>query len=320
MTLKKVVPQLITLVVVLSALVLGWFAWNHYTRSPWTRDARVSADVVTLSADVSGRIVRLLVRDNQHVDKGQLLLEVDPVSYILAVEHAQRSIEVAKAALGQSQAAIISSAAQLKQRQSEERRRRTLKQGFAISGEEWEKSNTDVAVARAKLLSNQSDLGLAEANVQLAISTLTQAQLNLERTRVFSPVNGYVTNLLTREGNYADTGKALMALVDSDSFYVSGYFEETKLPRISEGDRVHVQLMAGDSFEGVVQSIAFAITDRESTVGSRLLANINPTYTWVKLAQRIPVRIAIDPEYKKRGRLRAGTTATLSVVSDVQSP
>ncbi|UVL43530.1 HlyD family secretion protein [Pseudomonas sp. B21-040] len=316
---KKTVAQLVTLAVVGLAVLLGWFAWEHYTRSPWTRDARVRADVVTLSADVSGRIVSLQVQDNQHVQKGQLLLEIDPARYALAVEHAKRSVEVAKATQGQSQASIISSEALLKQRQSEERRRRTLKQGFAISGEEWEKSSTEVAVAQAELLRNQANLGLAQANVQLAIAALSQAELDLQRTRVVAPVSGYVTNLLTREGDFASGGSALLALVDSESFYLSGYFEETKLPRIEEGRPVRIQLMSGETFGGVVQSIAFAITDRENSPGSRLLANINPSYTWVKLAQRVPVRIQIDPQYAGKGRLRAGTTATVTVLENINN-
>jgi multidrug resistance efflux pump len=301
--LRKILARLTTVAVVLLAFVLGWFAWEHYTRAPWTRDARVRADVVTLSADVSGRIVALRVQDNQHVDKGQLLLEIDPARYILAVEHAKRSVEVSKATLGQSEATIVASEALLRQRQSEERRRRTLKQRFAISGEEWEKSSTEVAVAQAELLRNQANLGLAQAN----------AELDLQRTRVEAPVSGYVTNLLTRQGDYAAAGGALLALVDSDSFYVSGYFEETKLPRIGEGDRVRIELMSGETFGGTVQSIAFAIADRENLPGGRLLANINPSYTWVKLAQRVPVRIKIDADYAGKDKLRAGTTATVTV-------
>jgi multidrug resistance efflux pump len=317
--LKKILSHLTTLAVVALAFVLGWFAWEHYTRAPWTRDARVRADVVTLSADVSGRIVSLGVQDNQHVDKGQLLLEIDPARYSLAVEHARRSVEVAKASLGQSEATIVSSEALLHQRQSEERRRRTLKERSAISGEEWEKSSTEVAVAQADLLRNQANLGLAQANVQLAIAALTQAELDLKRTRVESPVSGYVTNLLTREGDYAAVGGPLLALVDSDSFYVSGYFEETKLPRIAEGDRVDIELMSGEKFGGTVQSIAFAIADRENLPGGRLLANINPSYTWVKLAQRVPVRIRIDEGYAGKDKLRAGTTATVTVEDNHKS-
>ena len=316
---KKILSHLTTVAVVVLAFVLGWFAWEHYTRAPWTRDARVRADVVTLSADVSGRIVRLGVQDNQHVDKGQLLLEIDPARYALAVEHARRSVEVAKASLGQSEATIVSSQALLRQRQSEERRRRTLKERSAISGEEWEKSNTEVSVAQADLLRNQANLGLAQANVQLAIAALTQAELDLQRTRVESPVSGYVTNLLTRQGDYATVGGPLLALVDSDSFYVSGYFEETKLPRIGEGDRVDIELMSGEKFGGTVQSIAFAIADRENLPGGRLLANINPSYTWVKLAQRVPVRIRIDEGYAGKDKLRAGTTATVTVEENPKS-
>ncbi|MFZ0153911.1 HlyD family secretion protein [Pseudomonas sp.] len=310
---KKVVAQASTLAIVLLALLLGWYAWEHYTRDPWTRDARVRADVVTLSADVSGRIIALHVADNQHVNKGDLLLEIDPARYDLAVEYARRAIEVSKASEGQARAQIVSSQALLKQRQSEEQRRRTLKQGFAISGEEWEKSNTDVAVAQAELMRGQSDLSLALANIHLAEAALTQAQLDLEHTRIYAPVSGYVTNLLTRQGDYASAAGPLLALVDSSSFYVSGYFEETKLPRIHVGSAVHVALMSGERFDGKVQSIAYAITDRENAPGSRLLANVNPSYTWVKLAQRIPVRIEIDPNYANKGTLRAGTTATVTV-------
>ncbi|WP_327437841.1 HlyD family secretion protein [Pseudomonas donghuensis] len=310
---NKLVAQVSTLVVVVLALVLGWFAWEHYTRAPWTRDARVRADVVTLSADVAGRIVSLKVADNQHVDKGELLLEIDPERYALAVEHARRAIEVARASEGLAQAAIISSQALLKQRQSEEQRRRTLKQGFAISGEEWEKSSTDVAVAQAELMRGQANLSLASANVQLASAALTQAELDLQRTRIYAPVSGYVTNLLTRQGDYASAGGPLLALVDSGSFHISGYFEETKLPRIHQGSKVDIALMSGERFQGWVQSIAYAITDRENAPGNRLLANINPSYTWVKLAQRIPVRIEIDPAYAGKANLRAGTTATVTV-------
>ncbi|UVJ46083.1 HlyD family secretion protein [Pseudomonas sp. LS1212] len=311
---KKILPQLITVCVVILALVLGWFAWEYYTRSPWTRDARVRADVVTLSADVSGRIVKLLVHDNQHVTKGDLLLQIDPERYELAVAHARRAVEVARASLGQSQAAIVAVQAQLRQRRSEESRRSRLRQTSSISSEEWEKSSTDVAVTEAQLLREQANLRLAQANVQLAEAALTQADLDLQRTQVVAQVSGYVTNLLTRQGDYAVAGHALLALVDSSSFHVNGYFEETKLPRIHEGDRVKIQLMSGERFEGVVESIAYAISDRENLPGTRLLANINPSYTWVKLAQRVPVRIRVDAQVAQRLRLRAGTTATVTII------
>lgn len=311
--LKPVLAKGLTLAVLALAVVLGWFAWDYYTRAPWTRDARVRADVVTLSAEVAGRIIELPVQDNQFVRQGDLLLQIDPARYELAVLHAVRAVEVARAALGQSQAAIVANEAQLKQRRSEEQRRRKLQSLSAISAEEWEKAGTDVAVAQADLLREQSNLGLAQANVQLAEATLQQARLDLERTRVSAPVSGYVTNLLTRQGDYAQPGMPLLALVDSSSFHVSGYFEETKLPKIKVGSRARIALMSGEVLDGTVESIAYAITDRENQPGNRLLANVNPSYTWVKLAQRIPVRLRLERN-ADAPPLRAGTTATVTIL------
>lgn len=311
--LKPVLAKAVTLAVLALAVVLGWFAWDYYTRAPWTRDARVRADVVTLSAEVAGRIIELPVHDNQFVRQGDLLLQIDPARYELAVLHAVRAVEVARAALGQSQAAIVANEAQLKQRRSEEQRRRKLQSLSAISAEEWEKAGTDVAVAQADLLREQSNLGLAQANVQLAEATLQQARLDLERTRVSAPVSGYVTNLLTRQGDYAQPGMPLLALVDSASFHVSGYFEETKLPKIKVGSRARIALMSGEVLDGTVESIAYAITDRENQPGNRLLANVNPSYTWVKLAQRIPVRLRLERS-ADAPPLRAGTTATVTIL------
>lgn len=311
--LKPVLSKALTLAVLALAVVLGWYAWDYYTRAPWTRDARVRADVVTLSAEVAGRIIELPVQDNQFVRQGDLLLQIDPARYELAVLHAVRAVEVARAALGQSQAAIVANEAQLKQRRSEEQRRRKLQSMSAISAEEWEKAGTDVAVAQADLLREQSNLGLAQANVQLAEATLQQARLDLERTRVSAPVSGYVTNLLTRQGDYAQPGMPLLALVDSSSFHVSGYFEETKLPKIKVGSRARIALMSGEVLDGTVESIAYAITDRENQPGNRLLANVNPSYTWVKLAQRIPVRLRLERR-ADAPPLRAGTTATVTIL------
>lgn len=315
-SIKPLLSRSLTLVMLAVAIVLGWLAWTHYTQAPWTRDARVRADVVTLAAEVSGRIVALPVRDNQFVRKGDLLLRIDPARYELAVLHARRAVEVARAALGQSQANIVANQALLKQRRSEEQRRGKLQSLSAISAEEWEKSKTDVAVAQADLLREQSSLGLAQANVQLAEATLEQAQLDLQRTEVLAPVNGHVTNLLTRQGDFAQPGAALLALVDSDSFHVSGYFEETKLPRIAVGSRARIVLMNGQALQGTVESIAYAITDRENQPGNRLLANVNPNYTWVKLAQRVPVRLRLEPQAAEAPPLRAGTTATVTILEE----
>lgn len=199
-------PRLATLLAVLVAAALVFLAWERYTRTPWTRDARVRADVVTLSADVSGLITRLPLSDNQPVEKGELLLSIDPARYELAVLRAERAVNVARAALGESRAAIEASQAQLRQRRSEAQRRSALQKRSMLSVEENEKAQTDVSLAQAELLRNQASLGLAQANVELAEAALQQARLDLERTQVRAPVSGYVTNLQTREGDYAHAG------------------------------------------------------------------------------------------------------------------
>ena len=211
-------PRLATLLAVLVAAALVFLAWERYTRTPWTRDARVRADVVTLSADVSGLITRLPLSDNQPVEKGELLLSIDPARYELAVLRAERAVNVARAALGESRAAIEASQAQLRQRRSEAQRRSALQKRSMLSVEENEKAQTDVSLAQAELLRNQASLGLAQANVELAEAALQQARLDLERTQVRAPVSGYVTNLQTREGDYAHAGVPLPALADRDSF------------------------------------------------------------------------------------------------------
>ena len=267
----------------------------------------------TIAAEVSGKITQLAVHDNQLVKQGDLLFEIDPERYQLAVLHAKRAVSVAQADLGQAHSAIVANEAQLKQRQSEAARRRVLKAVAAISSEDVEKAATDVLLAQADLVKVRSNLQLAEANVALAQAAQLQAELDLRRTEVRAPVSGYVTNLLTRQGNFAGAGTGLLALVDRNSFYISGYLEETKLSRVTVGKPVRITLMGGEQFKGRVESIAYAITDRDNSAGSQLLANINPTYTWIKLAQRIPVRIQIDPDYVRNGTLRAGMTATVKI-------
>ena len=169
------------------------------------------------------------------------------------VLRAERAVNVARAALGESRAAIEASQAQLRQRRSEAQRRSALQKRSMLSVEENESAQTDVSPAQAELLRNQASPGLAQANVELAEAALQQARLDLERTQVRAPVSGYVTNLQTREGDYAHAGVPLLALVDRDSFYVSGYFEETKLPGIRVGSRARVELMSGERFDGRVR-------------------------------------------------------------------
>ncbi|WP_459614422.1 efflux RND transporter periplasmic adaptor subunit [Bordetella sp. 2513F-2] len=273
----------VTALAVVAAVCAGWQLWTHYEVEPWTRDGRVKAYVVQVAPDVSGLVTAVPVHDNQDVKAGEVLFEIDRARFQLAFDQARAAVQARQVAVDQAQRDV--------------RRNRGL--GRLVAAEVLEQS---LATLR------QDEAALAEARAQLEV-----ARLNLERSRVVASTDGRITNLDLRVGSYATAGHAVMALVDAHSFYVEGYFEETKLPRIHEGDRASVTLM-GDTrrIEGHVESIAMGIADRDRSVGSNLLPNVNPTFNWVRLAQRIPVRIHID-RVPDGVRLVAGQTATVAV-------
>ena len=281
----------VTLIVVVLAGLTGWELWRYYMEEPWTRDGRVRAEVVGIAPDVSGLVDEVLVRDNQPVRRGDVLFRIDRDRFALALQ--------------QAEAVLSSRHASLLQAQRDQQRYTRLDQS-AVSIQRQEQAVTDAQVAEAAW-----HQAMADRNV---------AQLNLERSEVKAPVNGFVTNLELRPGDYLSAGKAALALVDSDSFHVAGYFEETKLPRIRPGDRATVRVMGETGvIEGHVDSIATGITDRERTDSPDLLANVNPTFSWVRLAQRVPVRVAID-RVPEGLRLISGRTATVAVLPGEGAP
>jgi multidrug resistance efflux pump len=271
----------ITLAVVAVALFALRSVWTHNELAPWTRDGRVRADVVSIAPDVPGFVVKVAVHDNQVVSKGDALFELDRVRYEIALQQALATVARQRASLAEAG--------------REAHRNDSL--GEVVSSEVREQSRTRMQEATAEL--------------QRGLADLAAARLNVQRTLVVAPVNGIVTNLELRPGNYLTAGRQGLALLDSDSLHVDGYFEETKLPRLHEGDRVSVRLM-GESqlLYGRVQSIAPAIFDRERTPTGDLVANLNPTFSWVRLAQRVPVRIKLDPG-PLDVRMIAGRTATV---------
>lgn len=274
----------ITLSLVLVAILAGYWLWQHYMLAPWTRDARVRADVVTIAPDVSGWVVELAVQDNQQVKAGDLLMSIDRERYQAALEKASAQAQTRKQ--------------QLRMREQEASRRSRLG-AQAISAELLENAKISADIARGEYRE-----ALAEVKV---------AELNLARSEVRAPRDGQITNLRLAEGNYVQTGQPVMALVDDQSFYVQAYFEETKLPRIPLGAPVRIWLMSsGEPLEGRVASISRGITDRNASPDGQLLANVEPTFNWVRLAQRIPVRVVFD-SLPQDVRLSAGMTASVRV-------
>jgi multidrug resistance efflux pump len=289
MVIKNPLPALgrvgITLAATAAAAYAGWQLWRHYEVEPWTRDGRVKAYVVQVAPDVTGLVTKVHVHDNQRVKAGDPLFEIDRARFELALRQAEAQVTAARAALSQA----------LRENQ------RNGQLDELVSQETREQGQTRSDQARA---------ALAQAEVNR-----DTAKLNLERTHVVSSADGFVTNLDLRVGAYASASRPVMAVVDSHSFYVEGYFEETKLPRIHLGDPVRVSLMgSGQAISGHVESFAEGIADRDRSTGQNLLPNVNPTFNWVRLAQRIPVRVAID-SVPADVRLVAGQTATVQVVA-----
>lgn len=281
---NTLIRYLTTLLLLALAVWLGKALWDHYMHSPWTRDGRVRADVITLSADVAGLVTQVAVKDNQPVHKGDVLFVVDRVRYA--------------AALAQAEAALDGQRTE-KNRRGKEAARRDSLDSAVVSAENRETASFAAAAAGSQY--------------QAALAARDLARLNLERTVVRAPADGYVTNLNVHVGDFAAVGAPKLALIDRNSYRVEGYFEETKLPAIRIGSPAEVRIMGQHApLHGHVQSIAAGIEDQDRGIGPNLLPRVNPTFNWVRLAQRIPVRIALD-QVPPEVRLVAGQTATVSI-------
>jgi multidrug resistance efflux pump len=278
-----VVRVVLTLVLLVAAGLLSYDLASYYLYSPWTRDARVRANVVTVAPDVSGYVDDIRVRNDQFVHKGDIILTIDQDRYRIA--------------LADAEATLAAQHAQHLMLREQYERRSKLSLGHSITIE-----NLDNARRQSES---------AAANYQQAIASRDNAALNLRRTEVRAPVNGFITNLNLAPGTYASQGKPVMALIDSDSYRVEGYFEETKIPHIKPGAAAEIYLMDGSpALQGTVSSIAMGITDQDNKDGPTLLSSVNPTFTWVRLAQRIPVTVHIT-HVPPGALVSAGMTCTV---------
>lgn len=281
---RRLVPLLLTGIAVLAAAVMTWAMWQAYMASPWTRDATVRVYVVTLAPEVAGRIVELSVLDNQFVHKGDLLMVIDPTDYAIAVSSAEAQVEQARANMENDQLKA-------------QRRQELTTLSTSV---EQKQTYTTAAIASA-------------ASYQSAVAQLGQARVSLRRTRIASPVNGWVTNLQAQLGDYATVGTKNISVVNSDSFWVDGYFEETSVQAIQDGDPARIRLMGSRTpLQGHVEGVSHAINVSNAQADSAGLAQVNPVFTWVRLAQRIPVRIHLDA-VPPGVRLVAGQTATVQI-------
>jgi len=280
---RKIARYAITLLLVIIAVIIIFRAWVFYTESPWTRDARFAADVVAISPDVTGLITEVPVRDNQLVKKGDTLFVVDRPRYQKALDEAQADVEYYQALVNE------------KRREAGRRNRLGTS---AMSREAIEQSN--------------NDLQTSEHQLAKSIATRDLAKIDLERTTIKAPADGWVTNLNVYQGEFITRGSVAVALVQQRSFYVLAYLEETKLHGVQPGFRAEITPLGSNvTLRGTVDSIAAGVTNSSSSVDSKGMATVQSNLEWVRLAQRVPVRIRLDQE---PGNLYpAGTTATVVI-------
>lgn len=288
---KKMAAVFVTLAAVAVAAILGRATWRAYVDTPWTRDGTVRAYVVTMAPEVLGRIVELRVTDNEFVHKGDVLMVIDPTDYRIAVSRASAALRQAE--LDAENAARLSD------------RRQSLAKLDAV------------ALEQAQTFGNAASV--AQAQVEQAKANLRQARTNLERTELRSPVNGWVTNLLAQRDDFATVGQSEISLIDADSFWVDAYFEETQLASIHEADHAEIQLLGYEPVvRGHVESVSRGIYVANAQQSQQGLAAVNPIFTWVRLAQRVPVRIHVD-DVPRGVQLVAGMTATVRVSARIDA-
>jgi Multidrug resistance efflux pump len=301
-----------TLLIAALALIAVWLVWNYYMQSPWTRDGKIRAEQVSVTPQVSGSITELNVRDNQRVKAGDTLFRLDETPFRIAVMNARAQQAKAQSDKAKALSDLSKSQSDMAKARNDAQRRRDLPKNF-ISAEDLDAVNSAYLAAKASAEAAKANVAAANASVEAADAALAHADWQLTQTVVKAPVDGFVTNLSTRAGDYASVGRPVFALVDSNSFYVVGYFEETKLKHIQPGVNASIVLYSnGETLQGHVASIGRAISDQSVSGDGSLVADVKPTIPWVRLAQRVPVRIEFD-KLPKDTVLVSGTTCTVSI-------
>ncbi|EAQ52043.1 MULTISPECIES: HlyD family secretion protein [Vibrio] len=280
---------LITLLLVVAASSVVYSYYQSYSSNPWTRDGQVSAYIVSITPRVTGQVTKVHIEDNSQVVKGDLLFEIDPSIYQAAYNKALATQKQARALLAKAK--------------NEEQRALNLEKRTPGALPVLTLNNLNNAVE-----TNAANVALAKANVE-------EAHLNLKYTKVYAPTNGFITNLNLREGSQVVANTPVVALIDQDSFWIEGYFKETDLVNVGPNDKALVTLMMHNNIqlEGHIKSIGFGIATQDGSTGNDLLPNVNPNFQWIRLAQRIPIKVVLD-NVPEDLQLRVGMTASIKII------
>lgn len=290
-SLKKLLVISLNIVIIGGALFFGYQKYEEYFNNPWTRDGQVRANIIKVAPRVSGPITEVAIADNQFVRQGDLLFQIDPSTYEVALAQAEASLKRAK---------VNSRGKKIEYDRLKEIR---AKDKGAISHKD---------LSRRQTTYEESLLAIKVSEEQLKA-----AKLNLKFTRIYASVDGYVSNVDIQLGTQAVANQPLLALIDSNSFWVFGYFRENQLPQIKAGNSAIVTLMShpDQPIEGYVESIGWGIAPKDGKVGYNLLPDVNPVFQWIRLAQRIPVRIALA-SLPEGVDLRFGLSASIMVMQE----
>ncbi|MED5546454.1 MAG: HlyD family secretion protein [Pseudomonadota bacterium] len=311
---RKVISMAITGSLVLVSIWAGVSLFRYYQDDPWTRDGRIRADIVQIAPDVGGLVTKVYFDHDDPVKRGDILFEIDPARYTLAVTEAKVAVRQAEADLAAARSAAQGVEASLAEARREERRDTSLSD--LLPSETTEQTQTRARELTARAAQAHAAIEQAAARLAAARSALDLAELNLTRTHVVAPVSGYMSDFALRVGNYVSAGSPVLALVDTSTLRVEGYFEETKLAQIHLGQKALIKPMGTEEpMHGHVFSIAAGIKDHDRTDSQDLLPAINPSFSWVRLPQRIPVRIHIDDAPKDLA-LISGRTVSVSLELD----
>lgn len=279
----------ITLLLLCSAGTVIYNYYQTYANNPWTRDGQVSAYIVSITPRVTGQVTNIYVADNSKVKKGDLLFEIDPSIYQATYN---------KALANQKQAVALLSKAKNEEQRAVKLQKRTP---------------GSVPILTLNNLSNAVETAMA--NVELAKANVEEAHLNLNFTKIYAPTDGYITNLNLRVGSQVVANSPVVALIDENSFWIEGYFKETDLVGVDPQDKAYVTLLMHDDviLEGKIKSIGYGIAKQDGSTGNDLLPNVNPNFQWIRLAQRIPIKVTLD-KIPEDLQLRVGMTASVKII------
>lgn len=331
----RVAGRVLSIVIIVAAVLIVVFVSRIAYHEPRTDDAAVRANVVGIAPHVGGPLTELNVVDNQAVKQGDLLFVIDPRPFEVALASARAAQMLAESEVSGFRKSIEAASADLVRLEAERRyahdhvgRLRPLLPKQFVTRDNYEDAQSkaraaDAAVERARRELERDEQALAQfgdvnARLAAAESAVHGAELDLTYCYVRAPYDGRVTNLNIAQGQYAKAGEQVFALVDARRWYVLANFQETYLDHIRPGMPVEVYLMSypRERFRGTVQGIGWAVLSQDAhEVG--VLPDVKPTLNWVRLAQRIPVRIELEPPDPERP-YRMGMTAVVTVLGDGQ--